>query len=132
MCTSDGHCARRRSDLHIPNSYPAITKQFKRVPIENNIACHLTVPANFPPLFSEKKYEPALKNLNKAESFIDPDSTLPESKKTISSLNNFKGFCYLALNKIENHKANYPDKRVASGKERNNPTRAEQNNRQSK
>jgi tetratricopeptide (TPR) repeat protein len=35
---------------------------------------------------------------------IDPESTLPESKKSLSSINNFKGFCYLALNKVEDAK----------------------------
>lgn len=55
-------------------------------------------------LFSEKKFNEALESLKSALSFIDPDSTIPESRRSYSSISNFMGFCNLSLNKINDAK----------------------------
>ncbi len=51
--------------------------------------------------FGNKEYKKTLELLKKAEMLIDPDSTLPESKRSSSSIRNFMGFCNLALNETD-------------------------------
>lgn len=55
-------------------------------------------------LFDKKEYENALANLNKAERLIDKESTKDQSRKSLSSVLNFKGFCYLGLKDFDKAK----------------------------
>lgn len=54
--------------------------------------------------FNKKEFEFALKLLLGAEKYIDKTSNDPDVKKSYSSVENFKGFCYLSLNEIDNAK----------------------------
>jgi len=54
--------------------------------------------------FNNKEFNLALNLLQKAEKFINKSSTDEDIKKSYSSVENFKGFCYLSLNQIDNAK----------------------------
>lgn len=51
--------------------------------------------------YSSKDFTTALSLINKAENLIDKNTVHPEVKKTYASLLNFKGFCLLSLQDME-------------------------------
>ncbi|MCU7495312.1 MAG: hypothetical protein HF314_05765 [Ignavibacteria bacterium] len=58
-------------------------------------------------LFSERKYQDVLNKLTEAELYFNRKTFSRDSSQKISTLENFKGFNYLALQQLENAKASF-------------------------
>lgn len=60
-------------------------------------------------LFDKKEYGKVLEVLEHASELLDESSINRETKKSFSSIKNFKGFCYLAMNHIDEAHSNFEE-----------------------